>query len=273
VAALTTSLPERIGEDRNYDYRLAWVRDASLSLAMLARLGRIDEVQRYLDWLWELSVDAHYVAGKVMSWDHLVWPHDQVEAAGATLASGDAASARETLFYLMCTQEADGCWPQNMWLDGTPYWTGVPADETALVILLATQITAFLAGADFAEAAGERELAGYLRETADSWNAQIEDWTYVRDTDLAQRVGVDGYYVRLAPPEVLEHGSPGNCTIFLKNRSGPGTFPASDIVSPDALALVRFGLRAANDPRIVNTVKVIDATLKTETATGPVWHR
>jgi glucoamylase len=60
---------------------------------------------------------------------------------------------------------------------------------------------------------------------------------------------------------------------FIKNQSGPGTFPASDIVSPDALALVRFGLRAANDPRIVNTVKVIDATLKTETATGPVWHR
>jgi glucoamylase len=36
---------------------------------------------------------------------------------------------------------------------------------------------------------------------------------------------------------------------------------------------VRFGLRAANDPRILNTVQVIDATLKTETATGPVWHR
>jgi len=39
------------------------------------------------------------------------------------------------------------------------------------------------------------------------------------------------------------------------------------------LALVRFGLRAAKDLRIVNTVKVIDALLKTETKTGPVWHR
>ncbi|MGA7126879.1 MAG: glycoside hydrolase family 15 protein [Chthoniobacterales bacterium] len=60
VAALTTSLPERRGGDRNYDYRFAWVRDASLSLALLARLGKTDEVQHYLDWLCELdsSTDA-----------------------------------------------------------------------------------------------------------------------------------------------------------------------------------------------------------------------
>src|SRR6185436_15669596 len=44
-------------------------------------------------------------------------------------------------------------------------------------------------------------------------------------------------------------------------------------VSPDALALVRFGLRAADDPRIANTVKVIDALLKVDTPRGPSWHR
>ena len=37
--------------------------------------------------------------------------------------------------------------------------------------------------------------------------------------------------------------------------------------------MVRFGLRAADDPRILNTVKVIDALLKTDTPSGPVWHR
>jgi glucoamylase len=45
------------------------------------------------------------------------------------------------------------------------------------------------------------------------------------------------------------------------------------MVSLDALAFVRFGLRAPSDPRIVNTVKVIDATLKVETPRGPAWHR
>ena len=55
MAALTTSLPERIGGDRNYDYRFAWVRDASLSLALLAQLGKVDEVEHYLDWLCSLG--------------------------------------------------------------------------------------------------------------------------------------------------------------------------------------------------------------------------
>jgi glucoamylase len=44
-------------------------------------------------------------------------------------------------------------------------------------------------------------------------------------------------------------------------------------VSPDALALVRFGVRTADDARIRDTVKVIDALLKVETPSGPAWHR
>src|SRR5262249_55059264 len=44
-------------------------------------------------------------------------------------------------------------------------------------------------------------------------------------------------------------------------------------VSPDALALVRFGLRAPDDPRIRNTIRVIDALLKVELPQGPCWRR
>ncbi|MDQ3407366.1 MAG: glycoside hydrolase family 15 protein [Chloroflexota bacterium] len=55
VAAPTTSLPERIGGDRNYDYRFAWVRDASLSLAILSLLGDTATARRYMDWLSSLD--------------------------------------------------------------------------------------------------------------------------------------------------------------------------------------------------------------------------
>ena len=45
------------------------------------------------------------------------------------------------------------------------------------------------------------------------------------------------------------------------------------LISPDSLALVRFGLRAPDDPRILNTIKVIDALLKVNLPQGPCWYR
>jgi glucoamylase len=254
---------------------------------------------------------------------HLVWPRDLVESAGGLLAAGDVTGARRALLYLMSTQRADGAWPQNMWLDGTPYWTGLQMDEVAFPILLAdllrradaldgvdvwpavrlaagylvrngpvtqqdrweedggyspftlaVEVAALLAAADCARAAGETPLADFLSETADTWNGQIERWTYVSDTELARQVGVDGYYVRIAPIDVCDAASPVGGFVAIKNRPpGQGTAPVEQIVSTDALALVRFGLRPADDPHIVATVRVIDALLRTETATGPVWHR
>jgi GH15 family glucan-1,4-alpha-glucosidase len=51
VAAPTTSLPEQIGGDWNADYRFSWVRDSSLALGMLARLGKTSDGTRFLEWL------------------------------------------------------------------------------------------------------------------------------------------------------------------------------------------------------------------------------
>jgi GH15 family glucan-1,4-alpha-glucosidase len=51
VAAPTTSLPERIGGDRNYDYRYAWVRDTAFTLDALINLGLLVQVHASFAWL------------------------------------------------------------------------------------------------------------------------------------------------------------------------------------------------------------------------------
>lgn len=257
---------------------------------------------------------------------HLVWPRDLAETAGALLAAGATEDALRSIRYLEVTQETDGHWAQNMWLDGTAYWNGVQMDETALPVLLvdlarregslesdemarlwpmvrravgylvrngpvtqedrweedpgyspftlAAEVAALLAAADIADSYQERAVAIYLRETADTWNSEIETWTYATDTVLAREIGVDGYYVRIAPPDKADAASPKDGFVPIKNRPPEqSSEPATHIISPDALALVRFGLRAADDQRIVNTVKVIDSLLRVETPAGPAWHR
>jgi GH15 family glucan-1,4-alpha-glucosidase len=51
TAAATTSLPERIGDALNWDYRYCWLRDASLTVRTLLGLGYIEEAESFLGWL------------------------------------------------------------------------------------------------------------------------------------------------------------------------------------------------------------------------------
>ena len=257
---------------------------------------------------------------------HLVWPRDLVETAGALLAAGAVTDAVRVLRYLEATQEADGNWAQNLWLDGRPYWSGIQMDETAFPILLidlmrreapealgkldrwwpmvrkavsfiirngpvtqqdrweedagyspftlAAEISALLAGAEIADLTGYPDQAQTMRDAADAWNDNIERWTYATGGDLAQQLGISGYYVRIAPPDTDGAASPTQGFVPIKNRPpGQDGQSAYHIISPDALALVRFGLRAADDPRIVNTLRAIDALLAVELPQGPCWYR
>ena len=56
VAAATTSLPETVGGNRNWDYRFSWIRDSAFSLWAFKSLGSNSEAERYLSWLINSSV-------------------------------------------------------------------------------------------------------------------------------------------------------------------------------------------------------------------------
>jgi glucoamylase len=125
---------------------------------------------------------------------------------------------------------------------------------------LAPAIVALLSAAELARHLGHPDQAAPFEDLADEWYAGIDAMLYRRGGALADKLGIAGYYVRnreLGQPSLeldLDH------------------LPPTEL-SPDALALVRFGLRAADDPRMIDTVRAIDAVLRSELPSGPAWRR
>ncbi len=57
LAAATTSLPETLGEVRNWDYRFCWIRDASMVVKVVSDLGHKEVARRYLQFIVDLVPD------------------------------------------------------------------------------------------------------------------------------------------------------------------------------------------------------------------------
>jgi glucoamylase len=244
---------------------------------------------------------------------HLVWTRDAVEAGFGLLAVGQREDAERLLAYLASTQRPDGHWYQNFYPDGRPFWGGVQLDEAGFPILLAAKLleegsltvnrtrdmvrraAEYIASSGpgtpqdrWEENAGDSPFtlavevaalvaaagilggqdAGYALSLADYWNERIEEWCYVSDTQLARDLGVPGHYIRIAPPG--GRGVPER--VELQNRAGK-TPAADELIGLEFMALARFGLRRADDPRILDSLKVADAVLRLDTPSGPLYHR
>ncbi len=256
---------------------------------------------------------------------HLVWTRDMVQTATALLACGRAETALRALVYLACTQEQDGGFAQNFWIDGTPYWSGEQLDEVAFPLILAWRlwkanaldtlsifafveraagylvrhspityqerweenagyspatlaaaIAGLICAAEIVRTLDAMELAEFLEEFADWIEGHLEDWTVTNNGVL--HAEIKRHYMRIRPPECGEayaHESCGKEIIRLANRP-PGTrveFEAREIIDAGFLELVRYGVRRADDPLIVDSLKVVDAVLKRQLPQGPGWLR
>ena len=254
---------------------------------------------------------------------HLVWSRDLVESAGALVALGAGRTARRTLAYLVATQEPDGSWVQNQWVDGVAYWSGVQLDEAAYPILLAGALRRGGAAEMHGMAGSDAQAFEHLL-TEDALERMITVCRALHRPDRPRdRAGSLGGERGLTPstlapvvaalvvasitaepaatycgswpttgtprsrsgPTPAEPGSAGS-TASTAITSGsrrptcwpaPGSrrpsrcepaarasmVPADEMVGTDFLALVRFGLRMADDPRILATLAVTDALLRT----------
>lgn len=134
---------------------------------------------------------------------------------------------------------------------------------------LAVVISALVDGSTFLDGK-ERDFALRL---ADSWNAKLEDWALVKDTPLAHDLGLSGHFVRAVPLDAATGEVVKSQTLSIKNLAHDPDLPASAQISTDFLQLVRYGLRKADDPCILDSIRAVDHLLKSDTPSGPVWHR
>ncbi len=277
VASLSIPWGFNKGDDDLGGYHLVWPRDLVETAGGFLAAGDAAEALRILTYLRSIQQpDGHWPQN---AWSNgtAYWPGIQMDECAFPLLLADALRRAGHLprarlaEFLPMIENAASYIARNGPVTGEDRWE---EDAGYSPFTLAVEVAGLLAAADMLDACGNTEPANYLRETADCWNNQIERWTYVTGTELCVTAGVEGYYVRVTPPDDAGAASPKDGYVPIKNRPpGDTDRPARAIVSPDALALVRFGLRAADDPRIVNTVKAIDASLRCDLPQGPVWYR
>ena len=277
IASLSIPWGFNKGDEDLGGYHLVWPRDLVESAGALLAAGAVQDAARVLRYLEATQEDAGNWAQNLWLDGRSYWSGIQMDETAFPILLVDLMrrEAPEALGKL------DRWWPmvrkavsfiirngpvtqQDRWEEDSGYSP----------FTLAAEISALLAAAEIADLTGHSQQAQTMRDTADAWNDNIERWVYANGGDLAQQLGVSGYYVRIAPPDADGVASPTQGFVPIKNKPpGQDGERAYHIISPDALALVRFGLRAPDDPRIINTLRVIDALLAVELPQGPCWYR
>lgn len=284
IASLSIPWGFTKGDDDLGGYHLVWPRDLVETAGGLLAARVHEEVRRVLHYLHVTQqADGHWPQNMwtdgVPYWNGIQMDETALPILLVDMALREGALEAQQLVRLWpMVQRAASYLVRNGPVTQQDRWETSPGYSP---FTLAAEIAALLAAADLAERVDQSEVAGYLRETADAWNCNIERWTYVTGSDTARKAGAQGYYVCTGTPERAQAASPQQGYVPIKSRfqEHGGSQETSietgetGIVSPDALALVRFGLRAADDPRIVETVKAIDATLRVDTPSGPAWRR
>ena len=265
------------GDSDQGGYHLVWSRDMVETAGGLLAAGAHEDARRVLLFLQRTQLpDGHWSQNMWLDGSPY-WNGIQMDETALPILLVDLARREKAL----ATGDLEKFWPMVKMAAGYLARNGPVSpqdrweeDPGYTPFTVAAEIAALLAAAELAELNHEASLTNHLREIADVWNDSIERWMYMSATDWCKKFEVEGYYVRIAPKQLGADGTSFQQNVRVKNvTASEDTRRASHLISPDALALVRFGLRAADDSRISDTTKVIDALLKVETPHGATWHR
>jgi glucoamylase len=240
-----------------------------------------------------------------------VFARDVYEAWTGLLADGDLNTARDVVSFLFNRQQLpDGSFPRNSLVNGkvAPDSFGTQLDEASYPTLMAFQlgmtdgnlyqnhirpaanfvishgpafgverweeqngfspstiaaeIAGLISAADIADKNGDGQSAQIWRGVADDWQRSIKGWTVTTNGPLAPR-----YFIRLS-----KTGDPNAAISYNVGNGGP-TLDQRSVIDAGFLELVRLGLLAPQDADVTASLPVVDGTIKSDTASGPGWHR
>ena len=264
------------GDDDLGGYHLVWTRDMVQSATALLACGRTENALRALIYLactqhpdggfaqnfwidgtpyWS-GIQLDEVAFPII----LAWRLWKINGLGKfDIVPFITAASAFLVRYAPVTQ-------QERWEENPGYSPST----------LAAVISALVCAADICRHYGSDELGTFLEEYADWIEAHLDEWTTT--TEGVLHPDIPYHYMRIRPPAKGEpfHNDqiPGGM-IHIANR-GPGEksdFEAREVIDAGFLELVRYGVRRADDPLIIDSLKVVDAVLKIETPYGACWRR
>jgi glucoamylase len=270
VASMSIPWGETKGDNDLGGYHLVWTRDLVQSATALLATGQTGTPLRAVIWLAVIQrPDGSFPQN---SWidGRMYWPGLQLDEVAAPILLAwrlrrEAVSLgqcdvhpmiRHTAAHLMLQGPVTS---QERWEENSGFSPST----------LAFVIAGLVCAADFAQNDSDKE---FILIYADWMAAHIEDWTVTAQGELVP--GVQRHYIRINPTAAATpdpHADPNTTLIQIAN--GGGLHPARNVVGGDFLQLVRFGIRAADDPTVLSTIEVIDRVLKTDLPQGPCWRR
>ena len=276
IASLSIPWGEAVGDEDQGGYHLVWTRDMVNSANAMLAAGDCVTPLRALIYL---SVSQHENGGFAQNFwidGDPYWRGIQLDEVAFPILLAWRLKRENALQdfdpYAMVLRAAaylvrhGPLTPQERWEEVSGYSPST----------LASNIAALICAACFARERGDRATAQYLEEYADFLECHVESWTVTTEGTLVP--GVARHYLRILPeradnPCPLEDPNQGNITIANRPPGSQNVFPAKEVVDAGFLELVRHGIRKADDPIIVDSLKVVDAVLKVETPSGPCWRR
>ena len=276
VASLSIPWGQVKGDDDLGGYHLVWTRDMVQTATALLACGRAETARRALVYLACTQQPSGAFAQNFWIDGTPYWTGQQLDEVAFPLIlawrlwKADALGDLEIFPFV---ERAAGFLVRHAPITQQERWEENSGYSPST---LAAVIGGLICAAEIARAHDSMELAVFLEEFSDWIEGHLEDWTVTDNGVLHPEI--KRHYMRIRPPECGEayaHESCGKEIIRVSNRP-PGTryeFEAREIIDAGFLEMVRYGVRRADDPLIMDSLVVVDAVLKRELPQGPGWLR